>query len=84
VGSGRPPKRASGPSARRIPDSDRYGFGIGYTYAVFKNIGLQAAYSHTFFASGTINQTTSPTSGTLRGSYNVSLNSVSLGARVRF
>jgi len=51
---------------------------------VFKNIELQAAYSHTFFAGATIDQTTSPTSGTLRGNYNVSLNDVSLGVRVRF
>ena|SRR5271166_1512265 len=68
----------------RIPDNNRYGFGIGYTYNIFKNIDIQGAYSHTFFPSGTIDQTFSPTSGTLRGTYTVSLDSVSAGIRVRF
>ena len=68
----------------RIPDANRYGCGIGFTYTALKNIDLQAAYSHQYFVSGTINQTTSPTAGTLRGSYNISDDSISAGITIRF
>jgi len=68
----------------RLPDANRYGIGVGFTYAAFSNVDLQAAYSHLFSSGGTINETTSLTSGTLVGKYNVSGNNASIGVRVRF
>ena len=68
----------------RVPDNNRYGIGVGLTYAAFDNVDLQVGYSHVFFPSGTINETTSPTSGTLVGKYSVSTNVISIGIRVRF
>jgi long-chain fatty acid transport protein len=68
----------------RLPDNNRYGIGVGLTYAAFRNVDLQAAYLHVFFPTPTINETTSPTSGTLVGKYSVSTNVASIGIRVRF
>lgn len=68
----------------RVPDNNRYGIGVGLTYAAFGNVDLQVAYSHLFLPSATINQTTSPTSGTLVGKYSSSVNTASIGIRVRF
>ena len=68
----------------RLPDNNRYGIGVGLTYAAFRNVDLQAAYLHVFFPTPTINETTSPTSGTLVGKYGVSTNVASIGIRVRF
>jgi long-chain fatty acid transport protein len=68
----------------RLPDNNRYGIGVGLTYAAFRNVDLQAAYLHVFFPTPTINETTSPTSVTLVGKYSVSTNVASIGIRVRF
>jgi long-chain fatty acid transport protein len=68
----------------RLPDSDRYGFGVGITWAVLRNIDLQAAYSHFFLVGGSIAESAAPTAGTLVGGYKTSNDSASLGVRVRF
>ena len=68
----------------RLPDNNRYGIGVGLTYAAFGKVDLQVAYLHVFFPTGTINETASPTSGTLIGKYSLSTNAASIGIRVRF
>jgi long-chain fatty acid transport protein len=68
----------------RLPDNNRYGTGFGLTYAALGNVDLQVAYLHVFYPTGTIKETTSPTSGTLVGRYSLSANAASIGIRVRF
>ncbi len=68
----------------RVPDTDRYNLGVGLTWSVLPNVNLQAAYLHTFFASAPINNSASPSAGTIQGNYSNSANSVSLGATVKF
>lgn len=68
----------------RIPDSNRYELGVGATYTLLPGINLQAAYLHAFFASASINNAASATSGVLIGSYHSSADTFSLGATVKF
>jgi len=68
----------------RIPDSDRYLLAIGAQYEVIKNVTLQVAYAHIFFASASIANSASPTAGTIAGSYSTSAETVAVGLKVKF
>ncbi len=68
----------------RVPDSDRYNLGVGVTWSVLPNVNLQAAYLHTFFANAPISNSATPSAGTIQGKYDVSADSVSLGATLKF
>jgi len=68
----------------RIPDSNRVVLGVGAQYDVLPNVTLQAAYAHVFFASASIDNAASATSGVIVGKYSNSADTASLGVKVRF
>jgi long-chain fatty acid transport protein len=72
----------------RVPDADHYDLGFGVQYQVLPNVRLEGAYGHVFTGGGGINNTalvsaTTP-SGTLKGHYNLSDDSATLGVNVTF
>ena len=68
----------------RLADGNRYELAVGVQYAVLPNVTLQAAYLHGFVGDVSINNAASATSGVIRGHYNNSIDTWSLGAAVRF
>ena len=68
----------------RIPDSDRYLFGIGAQYDVMTNVTLQVAYAHIFFDKAQISNAASATSGLLSGTYTAAADTLAFGVKVKF
>jgi long-chain fatty acid transport protein len=69
----------------QLPGRDLILFGVGFTYEILPNASLQAAFLHEFGvgASG-INYSSSPSAGTLTGSYSTSASVISVGLNLRF
>jgi long-chain fatty acid transport protein len=68
----------------RIPDYSRFMIGVGATYAVLRNVNLQAAYLHLFSGDAKIDNAASATSGRIVGKYSDTADSASLGVAVKF
>jgi len=76
-----------------LPDSNRIMVGGGFSYQLFSNLQVHAAYAHFFLAGSGISQTrqslepTGPAAtaaGTLTGNYNIAVNVFSTGVTLRF
>jgi long-chain fatty acid transport protein len=69
----------------RLPGRDLILFGVGFTYEILPNTSLQAAFLHEFGVGARgINYSSSPSAGTLIGSYSTSASVISLGLNLRF
>jgi long-chain fatty acid transport protein len=69
----------------RLPGRDLILFGVGFTYEILPNTSLQAAFLHEFGVGARgINYSTSPSAGTLIGSYSTSASVISVGLNLRF
>jgi long-chain fatty acid transport protein len=66
----------------RIPDEDRIWVATGASYQLTDAVQLDAGYTHIFVNSASINETTSQ--GTLSGSYDNSIDIITIGSTVRF
>jgi long-chain fatty acid transport protein len=66
----------------RIPDEDRFWIATGASYQLTDTVQLDAGYTHIFVNSASINETTSQ--GTLSGSYDNSIDILTIGSTVRF
>ena len=67
----------------RLPDNDRYWVSVGADYQLAPQWTLSAGYTHIFVESAKLD-VSDPSSGTLRGSYDGSIDVLSLGATLRF
>lgn len=67
----------------RIPDQDRYWVAFGADYTVAEWITLTAGYTHIWVDDASLN-TSSAAAGTVTGTYDASIDIVTLGATVRF
>jgi long-subunit fatty acid transport protein len=68
-----------------LPGRDLILFGVGFTYEILPNTSLQAAFLHEFGVGARgINYSSSPSAGTLIGSYSTSASVISLGLNLRF
>lgn len=67
----------------RIPDNDRYWVAFGADYQVDERWMLSAGYTHIFVDSSSLDQS-SAAAGTLRGTYEGSIDILTLGATLRF
>ena len=83
IGYDQSPVKASNRSTR-IPDSDRYLFGVGVQYEAIKNVTLQLAYAHIVFASASIANAAAPSAGAIAGSYSNAADTVAFGVKVKF
>ena len=83
IGYDQSPVKVSNRSTR-IPDSDRYLFGVGVQYEAFKNVTLQLAYAHIVFASASIANSAAPSAGAIAGNYSNSADTVAFGVKVKF
>ncbi len=69
----------------RLPSRDLILFGVGFTYEILSDTSLQAAFAHEFgIGARGINYSSSPSAGTLIGSYSTSANVISVGLNLRF
>jgi long-chain fatty acid transport protein len=69
----------------RLPGRDLILLGVGFTYEIMPNASLQAAFLHEFgIGANGINYSSSPSAGTLIGSYSTSASLISLGLNLRF
>ena len=69
----------------RLPGRDLILFGVGFTYEIMPDASLQASFLHEFGVGARgINYSTSPSAGTLIGSYSTSASVISLGLNLRF
>ena len=69
----------------RLPGRDLILIGVGFTYEIMPNASLQAAFLHEFgVGPNGINYSSSPSAGTLIGSYSTSASLISLGLNLRF
>ena len=69
----------------RLPGRDLILFSVGFTYDILPNASLQAAFLHEFgVGANGIDYSSSPSAGTLIGSYSTSASVISLGLNLRF
>lgn len=67
----------------RIPDEDRYWIALGADYTVDDRWKISAGYTHIFVDAASLDQS-SASAGTLRGTYDSSIDIFTLGATLRF
>lgn len=73
-----------------IPDQDRYMLGLGFGYKINEALTLDGAYAHYFAANASMNSSinntdsSNPTPTVLQGSYQLSLDYVSVSVRYGF
>lgn len=67
----------------RIPDADRYWIALGADYTVDDRWTISAGYTHIFVDEASLDQS-SAAAGTLRGTYDSSIDILTLGATFRF
>jgi long-chain fatty acid transport protein len=73
-----------------IPDQDRYMAGVGFGYKISDNLTLDGAYAHYFAARASVNSSINNNDGNpiaatvLQGTYQLSLDYLSLGLRYKF
>jgi long-chain fatty acid transport protein len=69
----------------RLPGRDLIQLGVGFTYEILPNASLQAAFLHEFgVGARSIDYSSSPSAGTLIGSYSTSASVISVGLNLRF
>ena len=69
----------------RLPGRDLILLGVGFTYQIMPDASLQAAFLHEFGVGARgINYSSSPSAGTLIGSYSTSASAISVGLNLRF
>ena len=69
----------------RLPGRDLILLGVGFTYQIMPDASLQAAFLHEFGVGARgINYSSSPSAGTLIGSYSTSANVIGVGLNLRF
>jgi long-chain fatty acid transport protein len=69
----------------RLPSRNLILFSVGFTYEILADTSLQAAFLHEFgIGARGINYSSSPSAGTLIGSYTTSANVISVGLNLRF
>jgi long-chain fatty acid transport protein len=69
----------------RLPGRNLILFSVGFTYEILADTNLQAAFLHEFGVGARgINYSSSPSAGTLIGSYNTSASVISVGLNLRF
>jgi len=83
IGYDQSPVKASNRTTR-IPDSDRYLFGVGVQYEVIKNLTVQLAYAHIVFASASIASSAAASAGAIAGTYSAAADTVAFGVKVKF
>ena len=68
-----------------LPGRNLILFSVGFTYEILADTNLQAAFLHEFGVGARgINYSSSPSAGTLIGSYNTSASVISVGLNLRF
>ena len=69
----------------RIPDSDRWELGFGFSYRWSERTTIDVSYNYTyFFEGGSSLNGEADAAGTLVGHYDVDAHTVALGATMRF
>jgi long-chain fatty acid transport protein len=69
----------------RLPGRDLVLLGVGFTYQIMPDASLQAAFLHEFGVGARgINYSSSPSAGTMIGSYSTSASVISVGLNFRF
>jgi len=69
----------------RLPGRDLILLGVGFTYQIMPDASLQAAFLHEFGVGARgINYSSSPSAGTLIGSFSTSANVIGVGLNLRF
>lgn len=61
-----------------LPDNDRYWVSIGAKYSFSKSTSIDVGYAHLFVKSTSVNNTSAPTAGVLKGDYDSSADLVGL------
>jgi long-chain fatty acid transport protein len=75
-----------------VPDQDRYMLGFGVGYKITPSMSIDAAYAHYFASPASMNDSinnTAPVPGTLlttqlQGTYQLSIDAISLGFQIKF
>ena len=68
----------------QIPDANRVLLGGGVTYSLLTNVSVQFAVLEVLSGTAKIDNSTSPTAGVIRGTYDTQATTVSLGMTARF
>jgi long-chain fatty acid transport protein len=68
----------------RVPDADRFLVGAGITYGLFDNVNVQFAILEVLTGGAQINNFSSATAGTIRGTYHSRATVVGVGMAARF
>jgi long-chain fatty acid transport protein len=68
----------------RVPDANRFLVGGGITYGLFENVNVQFAVLQVLSGGAKINNSASPTAGTIQGTYHSQATLVGIGMAARF